>query len=363
MINESIDDYSPECLTVSLGPECNLQCIYCYAKNDLIEKSDKLDKSYFFDCVWAAADIVAENCIEKQKPFFLGFQGGGEPLIHFDDLRNIHRHLASKMETDGLKIYSFLTSNGCLGIERYKWVAQNIDRVCISLDGIGQVNDKHRRTLGGEGTFVKTTGTIKCLLEQGKIPAIRITVTALNVHNIAETVTYLIREFFIKDIQVEPVYQVNDSSGILPTYKDFVDNFLLAKEIAGKSGARLGYSGYRPQEEHGPYCNTEKRVLFLDPNGNASLCPFKDVEPISSPFVIGFYDSKQCKYRIDYKKICTSKSALCRIRTECENCEINESCVLGCPDVCMMTGAVKSMIRKSLRCKINLFLHERLYGN
>ena len=84
MINESIDDYSPECLTVSLGPECNLQCIYCYAKNDLIEKSDKLDKSYFFDCVWAAADIVAENCIEKQKPFGkikIGFAEGEYILI------------------------------------------------------------------------------------------------------------------------------------------------------------------------------------------------------------------------------------------------------------------------------------------
>jgi sulfatase maturation enzyme AslB (radical SAM superfamily) len=69
--------FRPECLTLYLNNECNLRCTYCYSVPSH-EPTERLQQ----ETVAAAAEVVAENCSLKDMPFYVVFQGGGEPALH-----------------------------------------------------------------------------------------------------------------------------------------------------------------------------------------------------------------------------------------------------------------------------------------
>ncbi len=69
--------FSPECLTLYMNNECNLSCVYCHS-DPSPGPASRLDE----ETIVAAAEVVAENCKQKGRPFYLVFHGGGEPTLH-----------------------------------------------------------------------------------------------------------------------------------------------------------------------------------------------------------------------------------------------------------------------------------------
>jgi radical SAM protein with 4Fe4S-binding SPASM domain len=353
------NSFSPECLTISLGSNCNLNCLYCYSEKNQADEKDHLNENEFLACVLKAAEIVALNCKAKNIPFFLGFQGSGEPLMYFKMLKNIFKLISAMAQQNNLKLFSFITSNGCMEAHKYKWVAKNFSRICISLDGSKEINDLQRSAKDNNSTYNRILATINILRQNQKIPVIRTTVTKYNVDSLVPIVSHFINDLELSKIQAEPVYLVGQKGTLPPSPDAFVENFIKAKRLAIKTGATLTYSGYRKNEKHGVYCNINKNVLFIGPNGKASICLFKDKEKKESPYVIGYYDGKDNQFVIDHVRILRLKEAIDRIYQDCENCEIQNSCVKGCPDRCIFEHGSNDAIHESLRCKINRLLYQK----
>lgn len=359
MLNLNNTHFSPECLTISLGSDCNLSCLYCYSEKNRVEEKDNLNENELLICILKAAEIVASNCKAKNIPFFLGFQGSGEPLIYFKMLKNVFELISAMAQKNNLKLFSFITSNGCMEAHKYKWVATNFSRICISLDGNKEINDIQRGAKDKNGTYNRVLDTINILRQNQKIPVIRTTVTRYNVDNLVPIVNHFINDLELSEIQMEPVYLVGQN-GILPPSPDaFVENYSEAKRLAFKSGGTLSYSGYRKNEKHGIYCNIKKNVLFIGPNGNASICLFRDREKKESPYVIGYYDGKANQFVIDHDRILRLKETADRLYHDCENCEIQNSCVKGCPDICVFENESNYAIQESFRCRINRLLYQK----
>lgn len=359
MYNANHIAFAPECLTINLGSDCNLNCLYCYSEKNQAESNDHLNETEFLDCVSKAAEIVASNCTAKNIPFYLGFQGSGEPLMYFELLKKSFQLISDLAQQRHLKLFSFITSNGCMEADKYEWAASHFSRICISLDGSQEINDLQRTFNDKNGTYHRICDTINILRQNHQVPAIRTTVTKYNVDKLAPITAHFINELELLEIQVEPIYLVSQNGDLSPDPETFVENYIAAKMFANQSGATLSYSGFRRNETHGRYCNINKNVLFIGRNGNASLCLFKDSEKKESPFVIGNYDAIENRFVIDHDKISKLTAAANKLYPECEGCDIRNSCVKGCPDRCLFENGWTESIHENLRCKINRLLHRK----
>ena len=118
-IDLQTDFFKPICLTVYLNHNCNLSCKYCY-----ISGKENLPQSNIdIGAVRSAAEIVAENCREKKRPFILGFHGGNEPLLNPE---HIEKCIKICQETAGhynIKFRPFCTTNGVIPEKTAEWAA------------------------------------------------------------------------------------------------------------------------------------------------------------------------------------------------------------------------------------------------
>lgn len=123
-------------LTIILTNQCNFQCIYCYQEHEelymSIENSDLL--------VNTAINIMQKNDIKNIAIHYFG----GEPLLNYDVLKNIHNRFVSFVNTDTNYTYeSYLTSNVSL---LTKNILRNIafDDIQVTLDGYHDTHHKLR---------------------------------------------------------------------------------------------------------------------------------------------------------------------------------------------------------------------------
>lgn len=147
---------------------CNLKCVHCYSNSE--------NKKYTGEFTTKEAEGLIKDLAEFGIPVILF--SGGEPLLRKDIF-----HLASVAKTSGMEVV--LSTNGTL---INKTTAKNIlksgiDYVGVSIDGIGQVNDKFR---GSKGAFTRTLSGIRNCMNLGIKVGLRFTMTQQNIDQISE---------------------------------------------------------------------------------------------------------------------------------------------------------------------------------
>lgn len=155
---------------------CNLNCIHCY--------SDSEAKSYEGELPTELAKKNIADIAYFKSPALLF--SGGEPLIRPDVFE-----LVDYAKQLGLR--STLSTNGTLIDEQTakKIKESGFVYVGISLDGIGEINDKFR---GKEGAFKKTMAGFKNCVAAGQRVGLRLTLTRHNYENLHEIFDFIERE-------------------------------------------------------------------------------------------------------------------------------------------------------------------------
>lgn len=154
---------------------CNLKCVHCYSNSDA--------KQYSGELTTEEAKRFIDDCAAFKVPVLL--LSGGEPLIR-PDVFEIVEHAKSK------GIRTTFSTNGTLIT---KDVARRIKDlgvgyVGISLDGLGEANDKFR---GQAGAFDKALAGIRNCLDIGQRVGLRFTINRYNFHDL-ENIFALIKE-------------------------------------------------------------------------------------------------------------------------------------------------------------------------
>ncbi len=131
-----------------LTNRCNLRCKYCFVMDE------KIDKKIL------SAEFTRDEAFHFVDEFYsLGtrmmFLLGGEPLMH--------KHIGDIVEYIVRKgIVLHVVTNGTLLGEKYEAVKKAHD-VCVSLDGVGEMND----CLRGEGVYERAMAGLKKAREHG----------------------------------------------------------------------------------------------------------------------------------------------------------------------------------------------------
>jgi uncharacterized protein len=259
----------PTSVTLFLTTACNLRCTYCYAS-----AGDRPSKSMHLDVARRGIDFVAANAKKLgREEFGLVFHGGGEPALNWKTMTGAMDHARAKGLELGLRVHAISATNGMLSDAQIDWMIENLQGVMLSYDGLPEVHDRHRVTVGGRGSSGRVMHTMRRFEEAGLKYGLRMTVTADQIERLPDSVAFLCENFSIPRFKVEPSYQLGRwADAPSAETSAFIDAYRAAQAIAATHGRQLDYSAARLDTLTTHFCGISQDSFCLSPDGNVSAC-------------------------------------------------------------------------------------------
>jgi uncharacterized protein len=176
--DEPVNEPPLRSLSLAIAQKCNLSCTYCYAQEGGFGAKEKEMSP---QAARAAVNLLFSE-VSAGEAVQLTFLGG-EPLTNRKLLRECTELAASLGEAKGVRVNFSITTNGTLitpddGVffEQYGF------SVTISLDGLGDTQNRLRPFKGGNGSYDRIIANIEPLLAGQKAMQVsaRVTVTPDN---------------------------------------------------------------------------------------------------------------------------------------------------------------------------------------
>lgn len=261
-------------LTVFVTNYCNLDCVYCYNKENNVDRSEQMEISVFEK----ALTYIFEN-LNYSKVFSIQYFGG-EPLLNAKFIRD-SIELAKLFEKKyDVKFRYSVTTNGTVYTEEIKeLLVNNKFSVLVSVDGSREVHDNNRKFVNGKGSFDTVLRNLKELSKYIRVEA-RPTITDVDT-DLVDLYKRLIEygfsasNFEIVSSQEFPFNFGRDAEILQKRINDFAD-FIL-EEIKQKRvlenisfAKRLFFIHNGNRRTY--CCNAGSKHFSLTPKGEIFLC-------------------------------------------------------------------------------------------
>ncbi|MBN2380128.1 radical SAM protein [candidate division WOR-3 bacterium] len=163
-----------------------MRCSYCYSPP--VNRIDMTEET-----AHRAVEFASELYPANTGVIFFG----GEPLLKLPLIKSTIAKCKQLERKRGCSFHFKISTNGLLMDEDFLQYANSVGLlVALSLDGIAEAHDKHRRTTAGEGTFDALLPKMDLLLQYQPYSNILMTVTPETVQYYAESVKFLIEKGF-----------------------------------------------------------------------------------------------------------------------------------------------------------------------
>lgn len=342
------EPFVPECLTIHVGNDCNLDCEYCYAA---IDGTGNRNLKGFpgSEVITASLEFIAERPGGNSKRLTVAYHGSGEPTLHWNRLTDTCDYIEQYARRKEIQLFTYIATNGCLDEEQIDWLAKHIDLIGISCDGPPDIQIAQRRS--GQKKYPPIEKVCKRILYRGGMFDIRVTVTRNTVLRMPEITDYLIEKCRARSIRMEPVYLAGDRAFREEDAEVFVDQLNKSKTIASSHGAGLSYSGIRLGEIHGTYCDVSRNTVRVTADSKARncFCFMND----RKEFITGGYNDLTSSFSLT-ADINELKRKAHMIPAECFKCINVYHCSRGCPDFCLFeNGYNKQQQFNPFRCRLH----------
>jgi len=180
--------WSFNALAKPTGPDCNLNCSYCYYKN----KKQLYPFTTDFRMTDDTLELFTMKYISQQPAPEINFEWqGGEPTLLGTDYFRKALKLQEKYAA-GKRIYNSFQTNGVLLNDEWcSFFKENDFLIGISIDGPEEIHNSARTNKGGQGTFSSVMRGIN-LLKKYNIDFNTLTVvSSLNVEKPREVYNFL----------------------------------------------------------------------------------------------------------------------------------------------------------------------------
>lgn len=178
-----------------LTEDCTLRCDYCFVRG-------KNPRSMELSTLYAAIDYLFLYSHERENLEILFF--GGEPFLRFDMIQEVVSYVERKNagSKKPKKISFSTTTNGTLLTEPVlKYCYEKNVKFLLSIDGLKEDHDQHRRTPDGNGSFDLIAPRIPLMKRYQPWLGTRITYTPATVcrltHNIRSLHSMGINQFLL----------------------------------------------------------------------------------------------------------------------------------------------------------------------
>ncbi|MEW5829783.1 MAG: radical SAM protein [Chloroflexota bacterium] len=325
----SEDDCGPSVVTspltswLHLTDRCNLRCDYCYlphVREDMTSETGR-----------AAIDATFRSAIANGFKQVKLKYAGGEPLIRFPLIVELHHYAQSLAEEHGLDLEGVVLSNGTLLTESLLSTLCSLNlRLMISLDGLGAHHDAHRRYAGGRGSFADVAEAVDLALANGLTPNISVTISSRTAEGLPDVMAWILERELPFSLNF---YRENDLSashedmrlneqkiigGMLAAFKVIEENLPRRPFLGGIiDRANLSIS-------HTHTCGVGQNYLVFDQHGRVAKCQMHIRKPIADVHAA----DPLAVIRADQIGI---QNLSVEEKEGCKTCEWKHWCAGGCP--------------------------------
>jgi uncharacterized protein len=314
---------SPLTAWLHLTDRCNLRCDYCYLPHVREDMSPETGR--------AAIDATFRSAIANGFKQVKLKYAGGEPLLRFPLIVELHQYAQKQAEEHGLSLEGVVLSNGTLLTESVISTLQSLGlRLMISLDGLGAYHDSHRRYAGGRGSFADVAEAVDLALAHGLTPNISVTVSSRTADGLPDVMAWILERDLPFSLNF---YRENDLSashedmrldeqkiinGMLAAFKVIEENLPRRPFLGGIiDRANLSVS-------HTHTCGVGQNYLVFDQNGQVAKCQMHIRKPITDIHVA----DPLAVIRADQIGI---QNISVEEKEGCKTCEWKHWCAGGCP--------------------------------
>ncbi|RTE65351.1 radical SAM protein [Amphritea opalescens] len=301
-------------LWLQVTDDCNLACDYCYIPSLNSRKTLRTD---IFPLLFQHFKEI-----EGLETVHLKL-AGGEPLMVFsiwkEEVQELRTHLAEIGIALELRLISNLTH---LTNEMITFFKQHQVIVSVSVDGLVDSHDIHRKHKNGAGSFNTVMGNLKRLGEHDIFPSVMITVTSDNYLGIPALVEYLIAH--------DMTFRVSDAKGGYITPAQFEQTMDAVNSLLDKAvnkgypvSRRVIFSDLRTHEPSSTPCSMGNHAAAIYLDGSVFFChtEFQKKEPL------GYLSGGQNLLSI----IRLGKQKHFGLSEDCQRCQYRLVCAGGCP--------------------------------
>lgn len=316
--------YFPTSVVFSVTSDCNLRCVYCYARAGLDAHviTPKLAED--------ALDIIIQNAQKQDKDFIrVGFLGGGETMLEYPLVEHIISYVKSHWNR---KVsFSMVTNGTLLTPKRAAYLTLHGFRFTVSLDGPRTIQDTQRPTTNGHGSFGACINGIRNLKRAGcNQVAIRSTLTKNNIYFLEEMID--IAKSLDVPLKVEPMTPTGrgeDSQDVV-TAAVFIEEYTKAKKYAEKIGVTLKTTYVHDFTPRINFCAANGRSFCVLPSGQITACSrvTRPDDTLVEQYIIG--ELVGSSLRIDNEKIDFLKQLSPLNFSQCVDCFAKWYCAGGC---------------------------------
>lgn len=306
-----------------LTDRCNLRCSYCYLPHVREDMSIETGRTTI-DATFRSA---AANGFKQVKLKY----AGGEPLLCFPLIVNLHHYAQSLAERYRLGLEGVVLSNGTLlTVEMVKTLKSLGLRLMISMDGLDQYHDAHRHYASGRGSFTDVAEAIGLALANGLTPNVSVTISSRTVEGLPEAMAWILERNLPFSLNFYHENELSAShgdmrldeqkiiSGMLAAFKVIEDNLPRRSILSGViDRANLSVS-------HTHTCGVGQNYLVFDQNGQIAKCQMNISKPITDVHVV----DPLAVVRADQIGI---QNVSVEEKEGCKTCEWRHWCAGGCP--------------------------------
>jgi len=327
-----VTSYPLSTLVLNVNTGCNLSCTYCY-KEDLAKPVDgrKMD----FVTAARSVDLLLKAGAERKRINIVFF--GGEPLSNVTLIKEVVGYaeaMTSRAEMD--VDFSMTTNATLLTPALIEYFDAHRFGISVSMDGPKATHDRHRKSVGGRGTYDVVARKVALLLERYRSRPVgaRVTLGGGNTE-VEEIHAHLRGELGFHEVGYAPVTAAADASHALSEAE--LAEVHLAFERLGEDyrqhalrGDNNGFSNmhqlmtdlHEGRRKSLP-CGAGVGLLAVDGGGELNLCHrFTGSDLPTFGNVSTGIDSARLGAFVD--------KALQREGTHCETCRIRNLCAGGC---------------------------------
>ena len=191
-------------LTLEMVSFCNFHCRHCF--NDIIFDRTK-NTLMSFDTAKLAVDGFI-NILKKANASWgaIGFTGG-EPLLNWKVIQQIIEYGNRVSKESSVSIFWEISTNGSLLNDAIlRVMKRNNFEVAISLDGIGEENDRFRRFVNGRGTFKDIMKGIDGLSRYGIRYGVELVLNDYNFDSVEKVIDLVHDKYKCNHFVISPIF-------------------------------------------------------------------------------------------------------------------------------------------------------------
>ena len=331
--------------------KCNFKCSYCYSAHG------RSGKEITFETLAAGLDYFLNPERAVGERLTISVLGGGEPLLSWELLKKALDYAYLKAEARGRELPVSLVTNGSIiSDDILDYCKSHKISLSVSFDILEDIQNSQR------GSYAVVKDNINRFAEYGVDIALNTVITNANVGRMNEMIRHMSETLPLVD---KVSFKLLISDNYFPTlesreqyYKQFVDNFFEAQDLAKEKGIYL-ISPYW----NAVICLADRYCpgkFVVTSEGTLSIChcvsSSKDL--LYDKFIFGRIEENG-EVTVDRDKLTEILSYNQNKFERCKSCSCRWHCAGGCyADNCTIDEECRLAYCKSMRYFLERFLYK-----